>query len=840
MQEYKGLTDKEVENARKQYGFNRMTPAARKSWWSLYLEKFSDPIIKLLILAAILSIISGIFTGHILESIGILLAIFLSTFIAFINEYEAGKEFDILNKINEESPVKVIRNGIAHSIPKTELVPGDILMLESGDLVPADCKVLESLELYLNESTFNGESKPAHKDEGETLYNGTIVMHGNGVALVEHIGDASTLGNTARKAMEHTGNVTPLQKQLDSLGSLIGKVGFAVSAVLFVTLVVRSLIFGEMSLSFTWETASIVLGFLMIAITIIVVAVPEGLPMSVTLSLAYSMKKMARENMLVRKLHACQTIGAATVICTDKTGTLTQNRMALSYSNLEEGMESVHFLLNCSAMDGVGSPTELALINHSESKGISQRDFMSSSRLISRIPFSSRTKFMASVVEYQGNELLLVKGAPEVITKFCTNENDTRFTEYGEYASKGMRTIAFASCRLSSEIQLPSIENGLEAFIEICKANSLTYDGFCAIEDPIRKDVPQAMAVCDQAGVKVIMVTGDNKETALEIARQSYLMDGTGKVIDGAGFSRLDDESAQEMVCDLKVMYRATPEDKLKLVRALQRNGEVVAVTGDGTNDAPALNYADVGLAMGSGTYVAKEASDIVLLDDSFSSIVNAIKWGRTNYLNIQKFLQFQLTINFVALTIALIGPFIGIDFPLTVTQMLWVNLIMDTFAALALAGDAATDKVMLKSPRSLNSFIISWKMLANIAGEGLVSIIILMHILLDIDMNNPNEVLVLKKLTAFFTIFVMLGFWNMFNARTLGNCIKSPFHKLDSNWWFVIVAAIILVCQILIVEFGGDFFRTSPLGIRIWLRIIGGTLFVLLFGEAMRLFQKS
>ncbi len=849
MKDYRGLTDSEVENARKLYGWNRMTAAARKSWWLLYLEKFSDPIIKLLIFAAVLSIISGLFTGHILESVGIILAIFLSTFIAFINEYEAGKEFDILNRINEESPVKVIRNGVARTIPKTQIVPGDILILESGDLVPADCKVLESLDFYLNESTFNGESKPAHKDADQILYNGTSVLYGSGIAIVEHIGDDSTLGNTARRAMEHTGNKTPLQKQLDSLGSIIGKVGFVVSALLFITLIVRSLVFHELVLGFTWDTASIILGFLMIAITIIVVAVPEGLPMSVTLSLAYSMKKMARENMLVRKLHACQTIGAATVICTDKTGTLTQNIMALSYSSLPKDKETVHFLLNSTAVDNVGSPTELALIRYIESDGINQKDLSSKSRLVSRIPFSSRTKFMASLIEFEGRNLLLVKGAPEVVSRLCSFPHNSN--EYEEYAAKGMRTIAFASCELNSPIQLPSTDGGLEAFIEICKSNSLSYDGFCAIEDPIRQDVPQAMAVCRQAGVRVIMVTGDNKETALEIARQCYLLNNTDsfdnedcnyatQTTSGSEFAALDEQDAGRVASRLKVMYRATPEDKLKLVKALQRNGEVVAVTGDGTNDAPALNYADVGLSMGSGTFVAKEASDIVLLDDSFSSIVNAIKWGRTNYLNIQKFLQFQLTINLVALTIALTGPFIGIEFPLTVTQMLWVNLIMDTFAALALAGDAATDKVMMKTPRSINSFIINREMLTNISVDGIISIVILLHILLDIDASNPNEALLLKKLTAFFTVFVMLGFWNMFNARILGNCIKTPVDKLNKNWWFVAVVFIILVCQILIVEFGGEFFRTTPLDLRVWVRIICGTFLLPVFRELLSLVQNK
>ncbi len=856
MQQYRGLTDKQVLESRTQHGANDLTPPARESWVKLLLGKFNDPIIKLLLFATLLSFITGYFHGSIVESLGILLAVFLATFISFINEYKAGKEFDILNKINDTVPVKVYRNGAVTQIPKNELVVGDIVIVTQGDEIPADGKLLETMELSVNESSLNGESVSSRKTHipvkdftgtysPNFIYRGTTVTEGDGIMEVTAVGDATEIGKTARQAAELTGAKTPLNRQLDKLSGIIGKIGFTVAGLTFLALVIRDYAVGILTFSFSLENLTLLLSFFMIAVTLIVVAVPEGLAMSVTLSLAYSMRKMTAGNTLVRKMHACETMGATTVICTDKTGTLTQNKMLVQYYSgaaCEDFARDI--ALNSTALleknsngelSAVGNPTEGALLLYLAANGFSYEDLRMKYKVVKRLPFSTERKYMATIADFDlpDKVSLLIKGAPEIIFSKCGNLDVVKELEkVKEFQQKGMRSLAFASIEiplLDADKDIASLVNG----------NKFNYKGFVAIADPIRDDVPAAMKQCTDAGIAVKIVTGDTSLTAIEIARQAGLWKDGDTLeknhITGTVFSELDDAAAAEAALNIKVMSRARPADKMRLVKLLQQSGQVVSVTGDGTNDAPALNYADVGLAMGTGTAVAKEASDIILLDDSFASVTTAVRWGRSIYLNIQKFIQFQLTINVVALFTALTGPFIGIEFPLTVTQMLWVNLIMDTFAALALASEPSYKEVMKKKPRGINDFIISKSMMANIFGVGLVFLAILLGILIYM---NKDGIVSVYELSVFFTIFVMMQFWNMFNARTLGGN-RSAFYKLKENRNFVVIAVLILVLQIVIIQFGGGFFRTEPLSLEHWAAIIAGTSMVLWIGELCRLFKR-
>ena len=856
MQQYRGLTDKQVLESRTQYGANDLTPPARESWVKLLLGKFNDPIIKLLLFATLLSFITGYFHGSIVESLGILLAVFLATFLSFINEYKAGKEFDILNRINDTVPVKVYRNGAVTQIPKNELVVGDIVIVTQGDEIPADGKLLETMELSVNESSLNGESVSSRKthfpvkDFAGTyspnfIYRGTTVTEGDGIMEVTAVGDATEIGKTARQAAELTGAKTPLNRQLDKLSGIIGKIGFTVAGLTFLALVIRDYAVGILTFSFSLENLTLLLSFFMIAVTLIVVAVPEGLAMSVTLSLAYSMRKMTAGNTLVRKMHACETMGATTVICTDKTGTLTQNKMLVQYYSgaaCEDFARDI--ALNSTALleknsngelSAVGNPTEGALLLYLAANGFSYEDLRMKYKVVKRLPFSTERKYMATIADFDlpDKVSLLIKGAPEIIFSKCSNLDVVKELEkVKEFQQKGMRSLAFASIEiplLDADKDIASLVNG----------NKFNYNGFVAIADPIRDDVPAAMKQCTDAGIAVKIVTGDTSLTAIEIARQAGLWKDGDTLeknhITGTAFSELDDATAAEAALNIKVMSRARPADKMRLVKLLQQSGQVVSVTGDGTNDAPALNYADVGLAMGTGTAVAKEASDIILLDDSFASVTTAVRWGRSIYLNIQKFIQFQLTINVVALFTALTGPFIGIEFPLTVTQMLWVNLIMDTFAALALASEPSYKEVMKKKPRGINDFIISKSMMANIFGVGLLFLAILLGILVYM---NKDGIVSVYELSVFFTIFVMMQFWNMFNARTLGGN-RSAFYKLKENRNFVVIAVLILVLQIVIIQFGGGFFRTEPLSLEHWAAIIAGTSLVLWIGELCRLFKR-
>ncbi|MBE6223763.1 MAG: calcium-translocating P-type ATPase, PMCA-type [Bacteroidales bacterium] len=856
MQQFKGLSDNQVLENRTKYGTNDLTPPARESWVKLLLGKFNDPIIKLLLFATLLSFITGYFHGSIVESLGILLAVFLATFLSFINEYKAGKEFDILNQINDTVPVKVYRNGAVTQIPKNELVVGDIVIVTQGDEIPADGKLLETMELSVNESSLNGESVSSRKTHEPVkdfagtyspncIYRGTTVTEGDGIMEVTAVGDATEIGKTARQAAELTGAKTPLNKQLDKLSGVIGKIGFTVAGLTFFALVIRDYAVGLLTFSFTLENLTLLLSFFMIAVTLIVVAVPEGLAMSVTLSLAYSMRKMTAGNTLVRKMHACETMGATTVICTDKTGTLTQNKMQVQYySGTVSDDFAKEIALNSTALlekdiDGnlsaVGNPTEGALLLYLADNGYSYDDIRKNFKIVKRLPFSTERKYMATIADFDlpDKVILLIKGAPEIIFGKCGNiDVEKEISKVRVYQEKGMRSLAFA------KVEIPLLDADMD-IAELVNGNKFNYTGFVAIADPIRHDVPAAMQQCTDAGIAVKIVTGDTSLTAVEIARQAGLWREGDTLeknhITGIAFSELDDVAATEAALNIKVMSRARPADKMRLVKLLQQCGQVVSVTGDGTNDAPALNYADVGLAMGTGTAVAKEASDIILLDDSFASVTTAVRWGRSIYLNIQKFIQFQLTINVVALFTALIGPFIGIEFPLTVTQMLWVNLIMDTFAALALASEPSYKEVMKKKPRGINDFIISRTMMGNIFGVGLVFLAILLGILVYM---NKDGIVSVYELSVFFTIFVMMQFWNMFNARTLGGN-RSAFYKLKENWNFIIIAVLILVLQIVIIQFGGGFFRTEPLSLTHWIAIIAGTSMVLWIGELGRLFKR-
>lgn len=962
----KGLTAAQVEENRKKYGANILTPAERNPWWVLLLEKFDDPIIRILMIAAIIAIGVGTINGEYYEGIGIVIAILLATVLAFLNEFKASKEFDILNQVSDEVPVKVIREGIFTTVPRKDLVVEDLAILEAGEEVPADGKLIESVSLQIDEAKLTGESLPvtklAHNESGfnsdsgsaysaDFLLRSTMVYDGHGTFQLSAVGDNTEIGKAARAASEETNEVTPLNRQLDHLSKLIGVVGFSVAFLTFMALVTRGYASGEMSLtsaqwgfsliSFVsamiilakvwipiivdgfdlcgrairvpaiikksglspwlklfgtgvaffvlctvtgsitgylsqepsqWLTSAAISDFLnyfMIAVTIIVVAVPEGLPMSVTLSLAYSMRRMTAANNLVRRMHACETIGAATVICSDKTGTLTQNKMVMNSVNFpalkSAGLDSelnldvekiiaeaiaVNSTANLSRKPGeeivaLGNPTEGAALLWLEEQGINYMTLRKKFRLEKQWTFSTEIKMMGSFgVSALGDEkILYVKGAPEIILSRCSEiltdmgvqninlHRERLARELGEAQIRGMRTLGLSFKR---ELSSPSGD-----IIDI--AEEMVWLGFIAIADPIRPEVPMALDVCRSAGVKVKIITGDNSHTAWEIAKQIGLVgenDEPNEVhMTGSDFQALSPEEALEAVKDIKILSRARPADKMKMVKLLQSAGEVVAVTGDGTNDAPALNHANVGLAMGkTGTSVAKEASDIILLDDSFPSVVKGIMWGRSLYDNIQRFVMFQLTINVVALCVALTGPFIGVKMPLTVVQMLWVNLIMDTFAALALATEPPHWKVMARPPRNPLSFLVTKSMYQHIFGVGAVFFVFLVGLL---KYYQADGVVTAHELTMFFSIFVMLQVWNMFNARALG-FRHSALKGLTGNRGFIFILPAIVIIQVLIVQFGKVMFRTQALSLGDWMMIIVGTSVVLWIGEAYRYYLGS
>lgn len=844
-----GLSEREVEESRQKHGDNTLTPPRQTSMWQLYLEKYKDPIIQILLVAASISLVLAIVKGEYMETIGIFIAIFLATTIGFYFERDAARKFSLLTSFNEDQPVKVRRNGHVTNIPRCQIVVGDVVLVETGDEVPADGRLIISSNLQIDESSLTGEqltSKYADADDGDSgdeafpknmLLRSTMVMNGRAEFVVTAVGDNTEIGHVARSSNEKTGVKTPLHNQLDRLAKLISKVGITVAVAAFMLFLLHNIITDT---SF-WHSddqigkIEVILKYFMMAVTLIVMAVPEGLPMAVTLSLALNMRRMLRSNNLVRKLHACETMGAVNVICTDKTGTLTQNRMnveemlTLCDDGKNDGMTlPLAIALNTTAHIGVGNPTERALLEWVQGEGHDYEQMRRSATVIDSLPFSTERKMMSTTVETGGRRYFLVKGAPEIIMAMCDlSEEERRQAEafLKDKQQKAMRTLAMA-------MREESGKDGGE------REQPLTLQAIAALADPVREDVPQAVEQCLKAGIEVKIVTGDVSGTAIEIARQIGIEPCEGFHITGAEFAALSDEEALERVNTLKVISRARPQDKQRLVQLLQKQGNVVAVTGDGTNDAPALNYAHVGLSLGSGTSVAKHASDMTLLDDSFRSITSAVMWGRSLYKNIQRFLFFQLVVNVTALLLVLAGSLIGTELPLTVTQILWVNLIMDTFAAMALASLPPSREVMKEKPRSQDDFIISRPMIWGIVFEGIVFFLVLFALLIHCLYDDAEIGVQRHELTLFFTTFVMIQVWNLFNAKTLGSN-HSAFRYIQRNQGLLIVLAMIIIGQWLIVEYGGEMFRTDGMSWQEWLVIIALTSVVMWIGEIWRLIKR-
>lgn len=827
-----GLTAAEVLQSRLEHGENVLTPPKQQSKWRLYLEKYEDPMVRILLVAALVSLALSFVKQDFVETLGIIAAIILATTVGFYFECDAARRFSILTQMGEEQSVKVMRDGRLQEIPRREIVVGDIVIVETGDEVPADGKLLEATDLQVDESSLTGElltnkePHPLQRDGKEAypkdlLLRSSMVMAGRGCYQVTAVGDETEIGHVARQATEITGVKTPLNIQLDRLAKLISKVGSAIACTSFLLFLGHDILTNTL-----WQTddylgmAEVVLKYFMMAVTLIVMAVPEGLPMAVTLALALNMRRMLKSNNLVRKLQASETMGAVTVICTDKTGTLTQNRMTVSDVKCltEDIRKDSDFFkaiaLNTTATHEVGNPTEQALLRWLVSQGVDYQQIRHDHPISSQEPFSTERKYMTTTV----GDTTYIKGAPEIVTAMCEltkeqqQQTDSQLIEWQQHA---MRTLAIARDK--------------------------TLLGIVAISDPLREEVPSAIRQCEQAGIEVKIVTGDTTETALEIARQAGIIESSSTVapskcnialsMTGVEFAAMSDEEALKVVGDLKVMSRARPTDKQRLVALLQRRGEVVAVTGDGTNDAPALNRAHVGLSLGSGTSVAKQASDITLIDDSFHSIAQAVMWGRSLYKNIQRFIFFQLIVNVTALLLVLFGSFVGTELPLTITQILWINLIMDTFAAMALASLPPSREVMQEKPRSKDAFIINKDMMRGIGVIGglfFLGMFAMLWYFERIKGVDPQE------LTIFFCIFVMLQWWNLFNARTLGSH-HSAFRRLWACRGFLLVLALVLVGQWLIVTYGGQMFRTEPLSLKLWLYIIIGTSPVLWIGEAWR-----
>lgn len=882
-QKYKGLTQAEVLASREKNGANVLTPPAKAPLWKLFLEKFSDPLIIILLVAGVLSVGISFYEYYGLgqgmtvffEPIGIFMAILLATGLAFVFELKAGREFDLLNRVNDDEPVQVIRDGAPVQVPRRDVVVGDIVILNTGEEIPADGVLLEAVRLNVDESTLTGEpvcaktTDPEQFDPDATfpsdrVMRGTKVMEGHGIMRVLAVGDATENGKVFEAAQIDDSVKTPLNEQLDGLGKLITRIAYIFAA----AIVVGRIVMYFVNVDFEWISfLAFLLQTLMVAVTLVVVSVPEGLPMAVTLSLAYSMRRMLKTNNLVRKLHACETMGATTVICTDKTGTLTQNRMQVYkadfFGNPSDDVLYGGIAVNSTAqldLSGekpqvLGNPTEGALLLWLADRGIDYTALRGRSERVEELPFSTERKYMATVVrEADGRRVLYVKGAPEIVFGMCSDaagvsrkELDARLLEYQNQA---MRTLGFA---------YQVLEDG-DATIADSRvvAGRLTFLGIVAISDPVRADVPDAVRQVINAGIKVKIVTGDTPGTAKEIGRQIGLWnddaDSPRGIITGTEFAALSDDELVDRVGDLKIIARARPMDKKRLVEALQKRNEVVAVTGDGTNDAPALKAAHVGLSMGDGTSVAKEASDITIVDNSFASIGRAVMWGRSLYRNIQRFILFQMTVNVAASLIVLFGSFMGMQSPLTVTQMLWVNLIMDTFAAMALASLPPTESVMSEKPRPRTAFIINKAMWRSIGWVGGLFFMLLLGFLYYLEHTSitsltqigsapmhGNTGLSPYELSVFLTVFVFLQFWNMFNARAFATG-RSAFHFKGCGE-FLLIAAAILFGQIAIVQLVGainpDFFNAVPLGFTDWLIIIGSTSMVLWIGELIRLFSR-
>lgn len=874
---YEGLSEAEVAESRHKKGSNILTPPAKTPLWRRFLSKFRDPLIIILLIAGVLSVCISCYEywglgeggAVFFEPVGIFMAIILATGLAFVFELKADREFELLNKVNDDEPVQVVRGGYALAIPRKDVVVGDIVLLNTGEEVPADGELLEATMLSVDESTLTGEplcaktTDPQHFDSDATfpsdhVMRGTKVMEGHGVMRVFAVGDNTENGKVYTAAQIDSSVRTPLDEQLERLGHLISIFSYIVAA----GVVVGRLTMYFLHEDFQWvEFVTYLLQSLMIAVTLVVVSMPEGLPMAVTLSLAYSMRRMLRTNNLVRKLHACETMGATTVICTDKTGTLTQNRMQVYetkfYGNpdskvIEEGIavnSTARLDLAGDTPSVLGNPTEGALLLWLYKRGVDYQAIKDRVTVIEELPFSTERKYMATVVQSaDGSRVLYVKGAPEIVFGLCKDTSAVSKAELDaqllEYQNMAMRTLGFAYQELADGDL--TISDGRVV------VGRLTFLGIAAISDPVRTDVPEAMEEVLDAGIKVKIVTGDTPGTAKEIGRQIGLWhdesDTDKNIVTGFEIGNMSDEELRDKVADFKIIARARPMDKKRLVEALQKTGEVVAVTGDGTNDAPALKAAQVGLSMGDGTSVAKEASDITIIDNSFASIGRAVMWGRSLYRNIQRFILFQLTVNVVACLIVLSGAFLGMQSPLTVTQMLWVNLIMDTFAAMALASLPPTKSVMKEQPRSRSAFIINRPMWEFIIGTGLIFsalLFALLYYLEHTDINSFAEIgraafdpqlasLTPYEVSLFFTTFVFLQFWNMFNARAFATG-RSALHFKGCGG-FLFIAAVILVGQILIVSIGGPFFSVVPLAMIDWVVIIGSTSIVLWIGEIYRL----
>ena len=864
-----GLTDEQVKQSREQHGKNVLTPPQRTSLWKLYLDKYRDPIIQILLVAAFVSLILAFIEKNFMETIGIFVAVFLATTVGFYFERDAAKKFNLLTALSEEQPVKVRRNGKVKEIPRHDVVVGDVVLVEVGDEVPADGELIVCNDLQINESTLTGEPVTEKSLEGggdgayprNVILRSTMVMNGRGEFVVTAVGDATEIGKVAKKSTEQTSVETPLHMQLDKLAKMISKVGSVVSVAAFFIFLIHDILTNP-----AWGgkdyfyMAEIVLKYFMMAVTLIVMAVPEGLPMAITLSLALNMRRMLKSNNLVRKLHACETMGAVTVICTDKTGTLTQNKMQVSALELKLGDEALldtAIALNSTAElnDGkpIGNPTESALLLWLDAQGKDYEELRKQVNVLKQLPFSTERKMMATLAEVDGETYLFVKGAPEIVMKKCIIEDRMlrqSAEELDEWQHKAMRTLAFAYKKIETSIMRTSRTSTAEV-VALLDANDLQLQAIAAIADPIRPDVPAAVQECRHAGIEVKVVTGDTAATALEIGKQIGVFedepenigaDGSmtsldQQMITGEQWEALSDEEAYERAKDIRVMSRARPTDKQRLVAMLQKRGEVVAVTGDGTNDAPALHYAHVGLSLGSGTSVAKEASDMTLLDDSFKSIANAVMWGRSLYRNLQRFLFFQLVVNVAALLLVLGGSVIGTEMPLTVTQILWVNLIMDTFAALALASLPPSHEVMKDKPRKASDFIINKSIGFGILFCGIVFFLVMFALLVYCERRGKGGVDV-HELTMFFTTFVMIQFWNLFNAKALMSHHTAFRHFLKDKG-MILVLVLVLVGQWIIVTFGGEMFRTTPLSLHEWLLIIGSTSIVLWVGELWRAFKR-
>ncbi len=886
---YEGLNDVQVKESREKHGRNVLTPAAKESLFSLFLAKFKDPLIIILIVAGLASCGISLYeyyglnkgTAVFFEPLGIFIAIILATALAFYFEMKADKEFSILNQVNDEEAVTVVRNGTVTQVPKSAIVVGDIIMINTGEEIPADSELLEAVSLTVDESTLTGEPM-AGKTADESEYDpeatfpsnhvmrGTKVIEGHGIARVFAVGDATENGKVFESAQIDNSVKTPLNEQLDRLGKLIARISFVIAVVIIIGRIGMFFVYMH---DFAWlDFVTYILQTVMIAVALLAVSIPEGLPMAVTLSLAYSMRRMLKTSNLVRKMHACETMGAATVICTDKTGTLTMNRMQVAVTDFfgvdgrsasDSDMALVYegIAVNSTAQIDdtdesspvvVGNPTEGALLLWIRGQGKDYRSIRGGARVVAELPFTTERKYMATVVDCSdGIRRMYIKGAPEIVLGLSSVSGKAEADIYDElsgFQQKAMRTLGFACAELAGNdlnFDFSGPVSGLHSEIR--------FQGIVAISDPVRPDVPDAIKECLAAGIDVKIVTGDTPGTACEIGRQIGLYDcgaPEGSMITGPEFGRLTDEELLERVQDIKIIARARPMDKKRLVEALQGCNEVVAVTGDGTNDAPALKAAHVGLSMGDGTAVAKEASDITIIDNSFSSIGRAVMWGRSLYQNIQRFILFQMTVNVAACLIVLAGAFMGTESPLTVTQMLWVNLIMDTFAAMALASLPPSRTVMKDRPRSRTSFIIKPAMWRFIFSTGFVFFVILLglvYVFEHADITSLSQLakvhigvksgLTSYEISLIFTVFVMLQFWNMFNARAFetGNSALQLRHCGE----FLMIAAIIFVGQIFIVTFGGEFFSVTPLRFSDWIIITCATSLVLWTGELCRLFKR-